>query len=155
MTDYTLQQAQTDVASLRGQFAHLLATAEIINLTVDGTAIFANAITTVHPGSSPAVAETWQSLGTFPSGTTTHGRYRMTVEGEVELDINLTGTPTSGTFPNALPAAYRPAVVKRFVIAQGGTLGLCAVSNATGNVSMTIGAGGSATADVAVRFALD
>lgn len=155
MPDYTLLQAQADVASLRGQFAHLLAQAEIINLIIDGNARFQNGITLVEPGSSPAIAETWHSLGTFPSGTTTRGRYRMTAEGEVELDINLTGTPTSGTFPNALPAAYRPAVVKRFVIAQGGTLGLCAVSNATGNVSMTIGAGGSATADVAARFALD
>lgn len=36
MPDYTLLQAQQDIASLRGQFAHLLASAEIINLTVDG-----------------------------------------------------------------------------------------------------------------------
>lgn len=101
------------------------------------------------------VDEPWASLGSYPSGTTTRGRYRMTGDGELELDINLTGTPSSGSanFPNTLPTAYRPSVTKRGVIAQGGTLGLLSVSTA-GVVSMTIGAGGSATADFAGRFSL-
>ena len=80
----------------------------------------------------------------------------MTPQGELEIDINLTGTPSSGggSFPNTMPSAYRPAVTKRGVIAQGGTLGLITI-NTTGVVSLSIGAGGSSTADFAGTFALD
>src|SRR6185312_8947991 len=104
---------------------------------------------------APGSFEPWHSLGNFPSGTTTRGQYRLTPTGKLELDINLTGTPSVGTasFPNTLPAAYRPSVTKRGIIAQGGTLGLLSVSTA-GIVTMTIGAGGSATADFAGEFVL-
>lgn len=116
---------------------------------------FTGNIVAVQPGSNPAVVETWHSLGNYTSGTTTRGRYRLTAEGELEIDVNLTGTPTAGagSFANTMPASYRPAVTKRGVITQGGTLGIITVAT-TGVVSATIGAGGSATADFAGRFDL-
>jgi hypothetical protein len=110
----------------------------------------------LHPGASPAAPETWQPLGNYPSGTTVRARYRLTPAGELEIDINLTGTPAVGSanFPNTMPAAYRPAVTKRLVIAQGGTLGLATV-NTTGVVGLNIGSGGSSTADVTGTVGLD
>lgn len=117
---------------------------------------FTGQITAIQPASSPTVVETWHSLGAYTSGTTTRAQYRLTAEGELEIDINLTGTPAvgAGSFANTMPAAYRPAVTKRLVIAQGGTLGLCTI-NTTGTVTMSIGAGGSTTADVCGRLALN
>ena len=68
----------------------------------------------VHPGSSPAVAETWQSLGSFgaSSWTINQARFRMTADGECEMDIALnaqTGGGAAGTFTFAttLGAAYQ------------------------------------------------
>jgi len=66
-----------------------------------------------QPGSSPPIVETWHSLGTFPSGTTSRGRYRIAANGELEIDMTLTASPTTGTWPVTLPTAYRPAVTKR------------------------------------------
>jgi hypothetical protein len=58
-------------------------------------------------------AETWHSLGALGAHyTVTLGRYKLTPEGELELDINVVGDglqATSVSFANTLPAAYRPA----------------------------------------------
>jgi hypothetical protein len=103
-------------------------------------------------------ADTWHSLGSYPSGTTTRGQYRGTSEGELEIDINLTGTPSSGTasFPNTLPAgppSYRPAVTKRIPSVQGAGTGWVSISTA-GVVSCIIAAGGTATFDCPGRVNL-
>jgi hypothetical protein len=122
MTDYTLQQAQQDIASLRGQLAHFLAQAEVINLTVDGTLLAQNPVAIVQPGSSPAVAETWHDL---PAGLASWGigtggwkKYRLTNDGDVEVSISLRliGTKTDGTTifaAGAFPTGYQ----------TGGTVG--------------------------------
>jgi hypothetical protein len=58
-------------------------------------------------------AETWHTLGALGAHyTVTLGRYKLTPEGELELDINVVGDglqATSVSFANNLPAAYRPA----------------------------------------------
>jgi hypothetical protein len=117
MTNYDLLQAQQDVASLRGQIAHLLATLEVINLKVDGNAVFQNAAAIVQPSSSPATAETWHD---FPAGVNSWGngtggwkKYRMNVDGSVEVSISLRqiGTRTDGITvlsAGALPTGYQP-----------------------------------------------
>lgn len=141
------------VIKLESQLASVTG-ARYILLFADTTTV-SGVITGPTPGSSPVIPETWHSLGNYPSGTTTRGRYRLTAEGELEVDISLTGTPASGanSFPNTMPAAYRPAVTKRLIIVQGGTLGICTI-NTTGIVGLSIGAGGSATADVSGRVEL-
>ena len=75
-------------------------------------------ITALQPGSNPTALETWHTLGPIGNGwTTNHGRYRRTAENEIQLDVSLTagGSPTYGniTWPNTMPAAYRPIVVRR------------------------------------------
>jgi hypothetical protein len=74
-------------------------------------------IVATEPGSSPA-AEAWHSLGapSSPTGCTLQqARYRMTVEGECEIDIALVAAGAGGagstagtyTFANTLPSAYQ------------------------------------------------
>jgi hypothetical protein len=70
-------------------------------------------LTASVPG-TPGTLETWHSLGTAGATgcTLEQARYRMTVEGETEIDIALVagaGGSTAGTYTwsNTLPAAYR------------------------------------------------
>lgn len=99
----------------------------------DGTGfnILAGSITAAHPGSSPAVPETWQSLGTFGSATWTinQGRYRINGDGELEIDIALNaqvGGGAAGTFTwtTTLPAGYQPAgnFARAYDLAYNGTI---------------------------------
>jgi hypothetical protein len=155
---YTLIQAQVDIANLRGIFAHLLANAEIVNLTIDGQLRIGDGATLVatSPGSSPSVPETWSTLGPIGNGwTTNHGRYRMTAEGELEIDVSLQGSGTTGTltWPNTLPSAYRPVIARR--IAGVPTSGTCHTTvNTSGTVSSTIPTG-AGTFDSCGRVPLD
>lgn len=117
--------------------------------------VFAAGVTAQDPA-NPGSFEPWHSLGNYPSGTTTRGRYRLNAQNDqLEIDINLTGTPASGTnsFPNTLPAAYRPNVTKRIPGVQGAGTGWVTVSTA-GIVSCTIAAGGTATFDCPGKIAL-
>lgn len=67
-----------------------------------------------HPGATVPTAETWQSLGS-PSATgynTLAQRYRMTPEGECEIDISLVaaaggGTAGTYTYANTLGSSYQ------------------------------------------------
>lgn len=63
-SNYTLAQAQADVANLRGQIAHLLARAEILQLQVDSSLTAAPGALVTMPDTS-----TWNGSGiTGPSG---------------------------------------------------------------------------------------
>lgn len=106
-------------------------------------------------GQDPAngLRETWHSLGS-PSATgwaSQHGRYRMTPEGETEMDINLTGSGSTGTFnyANALAAAYRPSIKRVHNLGMEGiTTSPCQVTVATtGVVTLRIGATTSTIGD--------
>lgn len=136
--------------------SNLASGAGTVCLVSAATTIVKGPVVAQLPGSSPATAETWHSLGAYPSGTTTRGQYRLTSEGKLELDINLTGTPASGTssFPNTMPASYQPAVTKRIPATQGsGGVGWVTVSTA-GVVSCTIANNGTATFDCPARVEL-
>jgi hypothetical protein len=52
MGNYTLQQAQNDIATLRGQAAHLLAFAEFLQVQVDTSLTIGTAASLTFPGSS-------------------------------------------------------------------------------------------------------
>lgn len=62
---------------------------------------------------APGTDESWHSLGALGAHyTVTLGRYRLTTDNCVELDIQVSGDglqATSVAFANTLPAAYTPA----------------------------------------------
>jgi hypothetical protein len=117
-----------------------------------GTDAFGNAfaddisafnITALQPGSSPTALETWHTLGPIANGwTTNHGRYRRTATNEIQLDISLTagGSPTYGTitWPNTMPAAYRPLVVRRLAGVPCSSSASHSTINTNGTISSTI-----------------
>jgi hypothetical protein len=116
MADYTLAQAQNDIASLRGQLAHQAANAEFLNLTIDTRLLIGSGATLVATDPVSGGPETWHSLGTLAGFTVTLGRYRLTPHNEVEIDLELAGNGTGAittTFANSLPSAYRPTVDRR------------------------------------------
>lgn len=90
---------------------------EYAALDTTGFNIFTGSITAAHPGSgvaTPAVAETWQQLGTGLGATWTvnQTRYRMSAEFEVMIDIAINAQAGGGatgtfTFANSLPPAYQ------------------------------------------------
>lgn len=100
---YTLEQAEEDVATLRGQVDRMN---EVIGT---GGPIQVNiSLTATDPINGGP--ETWHSLGTLAGYTVNAGRYRLTPMNEVELDIDVTaGGANAGTvtFQNALPSQYR------------------------------------------------
>jgi hypothetical protein len=103
-----------------------------------------------------AFADQWNTLGPIGNGwSTAHGRYRLTTMGELEIDIALTGAGATGTltWPNTLPAAYRPVITRR--IPGVPSSGVCHTTvNTGGSVSSTIPAG-AGTFDCPGRVALD
>lgn len=154
--EISLLSSDGSSSSAEGEFSYFDANAAgaiYATLTYAGFLLLGS-VTAVDPstGTSPtnkAQAESWHSLGSFPSGTTTRGAVRKTPWGDIQLDIALTGTPTSGTasFPVTMPAAYRPAITRRYAGFSGAAAaGLVSISTG-GVVSVTIPAGGSATFD--------
>lgn len=101
------------MAGLRGQIAHLLATAELINLLVDGTALFQNPVYAAPGGT----AETWHDMrplsnsfvgtisGEYPP------QYRLGADGWVEIHGTIQ-LPGAGSYNSitffTLPSGYRP-----------------------------------------------
>jgi len=66
---------------------------------------------------SPGTPETWHSLGTLANYTVNIGRYRLTSQGELELDVNVSSAGANAgttTFSTTIAAAYRPTQL-RFV----------------------------------------
>jgi hypothetical protein len=72
-------------------------------------------LSAIAPGTGGA-AETWHSLGTLAGASLTQAAYRMTPEGELELDFHGSTAGANAatvTFSVTLPAAYRPPTVNR------------------------------------------
>lgn len=105
-------------------------------------------IATTAPGTFDTT-ETWHSLGS-PSATgfsSDYGRYRMTPEGEVEFDIQLSsaggGTGGTYTYANTLPTAYRPVNIRVYPLcrtdtAPGGQFFPCLQVHASGAVQIQV-----------------
>jgi|SRR5215470_390955 len=88
-------------------------------------------------------AETWHSLGTLAGYTVNTGRYRLTPEGETELDINVTSLGANAAnvnFSVTLPAAYTPSLQQVYPLGSTGVV-------AAGNVwpHLQVGTGGVVT----------
>ena len=93
------------------------------------------------------ILDVWHTLGPFGNGwATQHGRYRLTNLGELEIDVSLTGSGSTGsigwpsfTLPSS-PVNYVPAFTRR--IAGVPTSGTCHASiNSTGTITLTIPSG--------------
>jgi hypothetical protein len=107
-------------------------------------------VTAPHPGTTPAVVETWQSLGAFSTATWTvnNGRYRITAEGECELDISLNaqaGGSVAGVFTwaNNILAAYQFSgnYSRSYAFGFNGT-----ITTATNSANVLVDGAGTATA---------
>jgi hypothetical protein len=125
---YTLEQAEDDIAKLRGDldriFEHLQT----------------NLIVAESP-TSPGVDETWHDLGALgvTNLTVNHHRYRLEPDGVVTIDVDAHATNTIGasnaSFPTTLAASYRPANFRVYVLARQTGAG----SGTTAIVSITTG----------------
>jgi hypothetical protein len=130
MADYSLQQAQADIASLRGQLAHLAANSELLNLIIDtlltlpdGSTWSTAGLSVLAPATAPITADTWHTLGTLSHYTVTAGRFRFDAFGEVEFDIDVAGDASNvgtTTFSVTIPSAYRPSVPRRATLSESG-----------------------------------
>lgn len=88
----------------------------------------------------------WNTLGGIggPSGwTSDHGRYRMTLEGDVEIDIMLHGTSGSGTagtitYANNLAVGYRPAIDRIYPLGVNTTGGANAFAHVQTDGTFTL-----------------
>lgn len=91
-----------------GVFSELALSATTATLT--GVPLTSLAGTAASP--SKFLTDTWQSLGTLAGYTVNIGRFRLTTDNCVELDIKATGGGAQAqtvSFSVTLPAAYRPA----------------------------------------------
>jgi hypothetical protein len=134
---YTIEQAEDDIARLRGQVDKLT------EVTGSGTPIMVNgshiAIDPVNGG-----PETWHSLGTLAGYTVQVGRYRLTTGNEVEIDVEVTAggsNANSVVFASTMPAAYRPLADRHPPLSLTGS-----VSSLTNQwPRLTVGANGAVT----------
>lgn len=82
-----------------------------LNIDNTGAELVGEAIGTI-PGITPARADSWNNLGTPAGWTVTAARYVASgVINGIWIDIMVAapaGGATTATFPNTLPAAYRP-----------------------------------------------
>lgn len=112
---YTLEQCEEDVARLRGQVDRLT---EVLGT---GTALQINGtLTATDPVNGGP--ETWHTLGTLAHFTLSRARFQLTPAGRLEIDFqgladgaNL----TTVVFSVTMPAAYRPAQVRRATCETG------------------------------------
>lgn len=84
-------------------------------LSPGGTALGVFAEAGTPSGPPPAGAEQWNSLGTLAGYAVTEGRYKLTPENEVVIDIQVTAlgaNASSVNFSNTMPAAYQTLVAR-------------------------------------------
>ena len=113
MGNYTLQQAQNDVASLRGQIAHLLATVTLGTVTVSGTLTADGSVTLASTVGGGWTDITLDSAWTAVSGYDAP-RYRLLASNLLQLSgaAGLSAGRTTAAnlnSSNPLPSACRPA----------------------------------------------
>jgi hypothetical protein len=129
---------------------------------VQGNLAVSGIVTAIDPVNSGS--EAWHTLGTLSNYTVTRGRFRINSEGELKLDVDVNGNGSNvgtTTFSVTLPAAYRPAVIRRATLSESGraitagdqwpTLQV----NTTGTVQVIVQAGITSALHVNVSIPLD
>ncbi len=114
---YTLELAEEHIAELRGQVDRLN---EVLGTFTGGTIQVTDPLVATDPVNGGP--ETWHTLGTLAGYTVSRGRFRLTPEGELELDVQATAggaNAASVTFSVTMPGAYIPAQVRRFTMETG------------------------------------
>lgn len=154
---YTVEQCEEDIAELRGQVDRLT---EVIG---NGGSIQVNVkLTATDPVNGGP--ETWHSLGTLANYTVNIGRYRLTPDNEVEIEVDVTAAGANAqttTFGNTLPSAYRPQADRRLPVSStrnvtaGDPWPRLFVQSSTGQVQVIQVASVSDTVSATVRIPLD
>jgi hypothetical protein len=98
MGNYTLQQAQNDIAALRGQIAHLLANADITTLEV----------TTLTIDGAITGPDTWHAL-TLANGWTGNALYQKLPFDGVRIWVSISSAAATDAQFATMPAGYVPA----------------------------------------------
>lgn len=168
---WTLEQAEDEIAEIRGQvdlMSEIITTSDVQTATLEATgAVTAGIITSA--GGTQAVptlitTDTWHTLGTLAGYTVNIGRYRLTIENEVEIDVDVqAGGANAATvaFGTVLPAAYRPTIDRRLPISTsrvqtaGETIPRLFVQQSTGQVQIVQTLNNAAQMGTVVRIPLD
>ena len=135
---YTLEQAEEDIANLRGQATVLSEYAEIATLVVAGVVV------AQQPGTAtePQTQESWHLFSPLSNSwsipTNGYAKYRITPQNELQISAWIL-SPGSGTV-NAVtiatfPSAYRPASKHGFPV---GADAANAVTTGQPNALMTL-----------------
>jgi hypothetical protein len=129
-----------------------------------GPAGFSTGSITIDGATGIIAVDTWHSLGTLAGYTVTEGRYRLTPQNEVQIDIQVTAGGSNAntvTFANPLPAAYRPLADRQLpmaeasVTAAGENWPRIFVQASTGDVQVIQTASDTNGCGVTVRIPLD
>ena len=128
-SDVSLERSSPGTLEVIGSLAISNSLQVLVNTILEGTQMSSLDMTAAGTNFSgnPLIADSWHSLGTFPTAgvSTVVGRYRLLPDGDVEIDIMLSTSAAvaafSASFPNTLPAAYLPAQDKICAIGTVGT----------------------------------
>jgi hypothetical protein len=158
---------QVIVSYQTGATALIAALAAVAGTDAAGNAFgagYTGQVKAFHPGVTPAAVETWQSLGTLAGYTVNIGRFRLTPDNELELDIKCAGGGAQAqtvTFSVTLPAAYRPAT-QHDTIPMGTTKAIAAgdiwprlLVSTAGAVTVNASPSSATTIACCVRIPLD
>lgn len=159
---YTLDQAQKDIADLRGQLAHLLAYAVLLQLIVDTQ--FTAPDGSVWDSTGLQLDSSWTTATLTNSGDWTSVvalSYKKYPDKTVGLlaELNSTGTIATNRQLTTLPTGYRPSGTVRLTANYNtgtGTVGavLLSISNA-GVVTTFPSIPPSSTLNIECRFRTD
>lgn len=116
---YTLEQAEEDIADLRGQVTTLEEHIECGGMTIDGLsgALGSGLITGPDP---------WHTLGALTGYTVLIGRYKLSaVDNMMIVDVEVTGGGSNSntvSFANTLPNVYQPLIGRHYGLGMTGTV---------------------------------
>jgi hypothetical protein len=156
-SDFDPDQLHDEIAQLRGLVDRL---SEVIGTSTGDPIQITDPLVATDPVNGGP--ETWHTLGTLALYTVTVGRFRKTIDNEVEIDIEVTEQVTAAANTNfsvTLPAAYQPLVGRHIPLV--GTRGVTAADPwprlfVSAGVVQVVNAGGNTNVwGVNVRLPLD
>jgi hypothetical protein len=152
---YTLEQAESDIAELRGlvdRLGEYILTGDVYPV-VPGTQT-QEIWNYVGAGGQPAFGSGWSNQG----GAWANVAFRQLAS--PANSVQIAGTASNGTAANAapiftLPAGYQPVTQQRFPQLENGTVAHSVDVHTDGTVTLETGSAGTGTYFLAVIFSLD